>query len=122
MRRDPDQLRNIPPPTATTCDARLFHLWKLLNDTVDSSTRYAIDSVAPIESVLGRELADRLEEGLLRFWRLWKPKLKSEKASGELNQTSLIDCMGLTGVSLEARLNAGWAEQLSSDEAVRAAE
>jgi len=81
MRSNPDQLRNIPAPTATTIDARLFHLWKLLNDTVASDTRYAIDSVAPIEAVLGRELADRLAE---------------------------------------AFSNAGWAEQLSSDEAVRA--
>jgi hypothetical protein len=121
LRSDPDQLRKIPPPTATTVDARLFHLWNLLSETVDSGTRHAIDSVAPVEPVLGRELADRLQEALIRFWRLWKPKLKSEKAVGELNQINLIDCMGLTGVSLEARSNPGWAEQLSCDEAVRAA-
>jgi hypothetical protein len=121
LRSDPDQLRNIPPPTATTVDARLFHLWKLLSDTVDSGTRYAIDSAASIEPVLGSELADRLQEALIRFWRLWKPKLKSEMAASGLSQISLIDCMGLTGVSLEARSNLRWAAQLSSDEAVRAA-
>src|SRR5262249_14150222 len=55
LRATPDQLRAIPAPTAEGVDARLYHLWLLLSETVDASTRYAIDTVAPLEPALGTE-------------------------------------------------------------------
>jgi hypothetical protein len=123
LRKNPDELRRIHPPTADgKMDARLYHLWLLLCETVDASTRYAIDSVAPLEPMLGPEVASAFRDGLIKFWRLWRPKLKSEKAEKERNQINSLDCTGITGISLEAAIKPSWAEELSSDEAIHAAQ
>jgi|GEM_PF-3943571 len=60
-------------------DARR-RLWLLLCETVDGITRYAIDSVASLEPMLGPEVAAAFRDRLIKFWRLWRPKQKSEKA------------------------------------------
>src|SRR6266567_655099 len=39
LRKNPDELREIRPPTPEGVDARLHHLWLLLCETVDASTR-----------------------------------------------------------------------------------
>ena len=121
LRKDPDQLRRFRPPTVEGVDTRLFHLWQLLSAMVDSSSRHAIDTVAPLEPMLGAEAAAALRDALIQHWRLWRPKLKSTKAANERNRMSSIDSMGITGVSLEARIRPGWAERLTSDEAILAA-
>jgi hypothetical protein len=121
VRRDPNQLRQVRPPNADGVDGRLFHLWQLLSETVDSNSRYAIDSVAPLEPMLGPEVAAALRDGLIQHWRLWTPKLKSARSADERNQINTADCIGVTGISLEARTKPDWAEQLSSAEALIAA-
>jgi hypothetical protein len=121
LRKDPDQLRRVRPPTAEGADTRVYHLWQLLTQTVDSSSRYAIDSIAPLEPMLGAEAAAALRDAIMQHWRLWRPRLKSTKVGSERNQMSSMDCMGITGVSLEARARPRWAERLSSDEAILAA-
>ncbi len=121
LRADPNQLREIPAPTAEGVDTRLYHLWLLLSEAVDANTRYAIDTVAPLEPMLGPEVAAALRDALIRFWRQWQPKLKSERSANERNRILGLDCMGIAGISLEAAGNTRWAEQLSSDEASLAA-
>lgn len=121
LRKDPNQLRQVRPPSGGGVDASLYNLWQLLSQTVDGSTRYAIDSIAPLEPMLGPEVAAELRDALIQHWRLWRPRLKSARAANERNQINVVDCMGITGVSLEARTKARWCEQLSSDEAALAA-
>jgi hypothetical protein len=120
LRKDPNQLRGVRP-TAKGVDTRLYHLWLLLSQTVDANTCYAIDSVAPVEPMLGAEVAAALRDALIQHWRLWRPRLKSTRATNERNQINSFDCMGIAGVSLEARTRLRWAEQLSPDEAILAA-
>jgi hypothetical protein len=120
LRKEPDQLRHIRPPTPERVDSRLYHLWQL-SQSVDSSSRYGIASVAPLEPMLGVELAAAFRDALIGLWRLWRPRLKSLKADASHNQTNILDCMGIAGVSLEAAMQPHWAEQLTSDEAVLAA-
>jgi hypothetical protein len=121
LRKDPNQLRRVPPPSAEVIDGRLYHIWQLLSETVDGSNRYAIDSVAALEAMLGPEVAAAFQDGLIQHWRLWTPKLKSARSVDERNQLNIADCMGITGISLEARTKPHWSEQLSSDEGVLAA-
>jgi hypothetical protein len=120
LRRDPNQLRGVRP-TAKSVDTRLYHLWLLLRQTADTSTYYAIDSITPVEPMLGAEVAAALRDALIEHWRLWQPTLKSARATNERNQISELDCMGIAGVSLETRTRPHWAERLSSDEAALAA-
>ena len=121
LRKDPNQLRQVRRPSAKGIDGRLYNLWQLLTETVDASSRYAIDSIAPLEPMLGPEVAAATRDGLIQHWRLWTPKLKSARSADEPNEINIADCMGITGISLEARMKPHWSEQLSSDEAVLAA-
>jgi hypothetical protein len=121
LRENPGQLREIPAPTHEGVDTRLYHLWLLLCEAIDTNSRYAIDTVAPLESMLGSEVAAALRDALINFWRQWRPKPKSERSASERNRVSSLDYMGIAGVSLEAATNPRWAEQLSSEEARRAA-
>lgn len=121
LRENPDQLREIPAPTPEGVDARLYHLWLLLCEAVDASSRYAINTVAPLEPMLGPDVAAALRDALIKFWRQWRPTPKSERSAGERNRIASLDCMGVAGVSLEAATNPRWAERLSSEDARRAA-
>ena len=121
LRENPGQLREIPAPTPEGADARLYHLWLLLCEAVDTNSRYAINTVAPLEPMLGPDVAAALRDALIKFWREWPPKPKSERSPGERNRIASLDCMGIAGVSLEAAMNPRWAEQLSSEDARRAA-
>lgn len=122
LRADPDQLRRIPPPSPEGVDARLFHLWLLLQNMDGRHARYAIDDVRPVEPVLGPDLTLAFRDALVKFWRLWKPTLESARAPNQRNVISQVDCIGICGVSVEAKLNSGWPTYLTSDDARRAAE
>jgi hypothetical protein len=121
LRENPDQLRVIPPPTREGADARLFHLWLLLCEAVDTSSHYGISSVAPLEPMLGADVAAALRDALVRYWRQWTPTPKSERTAVERNRIASLDCMGIAGVSLEAATKPRWAAQLSAVDARRAA-
>jgi hypothetical protein len=122
LQADPDQLRRIPPPALDSVDARLFHLWLLLSSMDGRQSRYAIDDVRPVEAVLGCDLTLAFRDALVKFWRQWKPTLESSRAPNQRNTISQVDCMGICGVSVEAKLNTGWPRYLTSGEATRAAE
>jgi hypothetical protein len=122
LKADPNQLRGITPPPPGSVDARLFHLWLLLSAMDGRHNRYAIDDVRPVEAVLGSDLTLAFRDALVKFWRPWKPTLESTRAPDQRSVISQADCMGICGVSVEAKLNGGWPGYLTSQEAVRAAE
>jgi hypothetical protein len=120
LRADPDQLRHLNPATDQGIDNRLYHLWRLLSSAVRGNSRWAIDSVAPVEPILGRDLAAALRDGLIRHWRTWQPLRKSARTPEERNNVRTIDVMGIAGVSLEAARSPDWVNQLGPDLARRA--
>jgi hypothetical protein len=123
LRADPDQLRCVAPPSQDGgVDSRLFHLWLLLSNMDGRQSRYAIDDVRPVEAVLGARLALAFRDTLVKFWRRWKPTLESTRAPNQRNVINQVDCMGICGVSMEAKLNTGWPTYLTPQEAGRAAE
>ena len=121
LRGNPKQLRQLRPPSAQGVDTRLYHLWVLLSESVNASVGYAIDSVAPLEPMLGPELTAAVRDGLIGYWRAWRPTLKSAREPSKRNEISDFDCMGIAGVTLEAKLGERWTERLTSDEATLAA-
>jgi hypothetical protein len=120
LRGHPDQLRHINPATAEGIDSRLYHLWRLLSSAARSNARYAIDSVAPVEPILGQELAAALRDGLIRHWRTWQPTTKRERQPNNRIQMSTLDCMGIAGAALEAHQGPDWVNHLDVDLARRA--
>ena len=122
LRKNPDRLRHIPPPSQDRVDSTLYYLWQLLSYMDGRQNRYAIDDMRPLEAVLGRKLTLAFRDTLIKFWRQWRPTLESARAPNQRNVISLIDCMGICSVSVDAKVNARWPAELTSLEARRAAE
>lgn len=122
MRADPVKLQQLLPTAPNTVDRRIYDLWQLLHQAVRGSSRYAIDTVAPLAEIAGQEVATTFADRLAEIWRSWKPILHSERAPKERNQIGDIDCMCLAGVSIEAASRPNWAVELTKEQAVRAAE
>jgi len=121
LRANPEEMRSLRPTTAKGTDAKLFHLWHLLSLCEDVDRKYAIDSVVRLEPMIGTQATEAFRVGLIAHWRAWDPWLRSTRKDEELNQIRSLDCMGLAGVTLEAKDRSDWATQLSSDDARRAA-
>ncbi len=122
MRADPAKLQQPLPTAPNTIDGRVYDLWQLLRQAVRGNSHYAIDTVAPIAEIAGQEVATAFADRLAEIWRSWKPTLHSERAPNERNQIGMIDCMCIAGVSIEAASRPNWAEQLTNEQAIRAAE
>jgi hypothetical protein len=121
LRANPNEMRNLTPTTIKGADAKLFRLWHLLSLSDDVRQKYSIDSVAPLEPMIGAQATEGFRVGLIAHWRAWEPWLRSTRKDEELNQIRLLDCMGIAGVTLEAEGRSDWAAQVSSDDARRAA-
>jgi hypothetical protein len=121
LRADPDQLRNLRPTTSDGADRRLFSLWDLLSNAQDSSSRYAIDNIAPLELMIGADLTAAMLDGMSAHWRAWQPRPKSTRPPNRRNEISTLDCMGIAAITLEAKFRSGWAELLGSEDALKAA-
>jgi hypothetical protein len=121
LRADPNQLRSLKPPTDNGVDARLYHLWRLLNTLGSNRSRYAIDDLTPLVSMFGMPVVAALRDAFTAYWRHWSPTLRSERSEDNRNTISALDCIGIVGVTLEAAGRPTWAAELSHDDAVRAA-
>jgi len=122
LRADPGILGRQPPPTPENVDRRLFSLWDLLRNTDERRNHYAIDDLRSVEPILGAALTAAFRAALVGFWRQWTPTLRSSRASDQQNVVNNVDCMALSGVSVEAKESAGWPAGLSAADAKKAAE
>src|SRR5262249_55005150 len=86
LRANPAEMQNLQPTTANSVDAKLHSLWHLLDQAADTDRRYALDSVAPLEPMIGREATESFRRGLISLWRARAPWLKSGRAKQDLNQ------------------------------------
>jgi len=118
---NPERLRNPMEPTAETVDARLYYLWQLFERMHEGTNRYSFADTAPLERLIGREATAAFCEGLRIQWRKHAPTLKSERPADKRNTIMLVDCMGITAISIEAKNTLDWPGRLSTDEAERAA-
>lgn len=121
LRENPEQLRQLRPVDENGADARLVYLWQLLSAADHGKNRYAIDIVAAVEPILGSRLAEELRLALIQFWRTWRPRLASTRGPTDRNQIQTLDCVGITGVTLEAKADPTWATRLDTTQAERAA-
>lgn len=116
LRADPDQLRQLPPPTEAGTDYRLFHLWRLLEGLGDNRARHAIKDLSPLVPLLGSAVVDALREAFIRYWRMLAPRLIGERPEAERNQIYSTDMIGIVGVTQEALTSSDWVTRLSDDE------
>jgi hypothetical protein len=122
LREGPEPLSQFRPTSSEGADRRLFHLWQLLRAALGNRPQFAIDTLAPLEPILGAELARVVHDGIIAHWRAWEPRLRSARDLQKRSEISNLDCMGIAGVTLESKTSVDWAERLSAAEAKRAAE
>ena len=116
LRADPDQLRQLPPPTEAGTDYRLFHLWRLLEGLGDNRSRHAIRDLSPLVPLLGAAVVDALRAAFIRYWRTLAPRLIGDRPEAERNQIYSTDMIGIVGVTQEALADRDWVTRLSDDE------
>ena len=121
IRSDSERIAKLRSPVPLDKRSELMDLWEILHGA-GSQSRYAVDSVAPLERVAGPEVARAVEDGLIAHWRRCEPLVRSRRELDERNSVRWIDLMGLTGITLEAAKDPGWATKLSHEEARRATE
>jgi hypothetical protein len=121
LRADPTKFKQLRPTTSESMDHRLFYVYELLLAANHGSSSYAIDNLAPLEPILGPELSALVRRAFIDNWRNWEPRPKHRRAPNAKNQISKFDCIGIVGVTLEAKSNPHWAQQLNSSQARRAA-
>ena len=121
LRADPDQLRAIKPPTDEHFDSRLNHLWRLLHAIGENRNHFAINDLTPLKPILGPAVVDAVRRAFVACWRHISPELRSERPAEDRSKIRNLDCIGITGVTLEAAGDVGWAAELSYGDAVRAA-
>lgn len=121
IRNDPDKLRKPQPTTQETADSRVYRLWLLLR-YASSDRQYALETVAPLEPMIGREATEAFRAALIAHWRPRRPWLRSTRKNGELGQSRDFDSMGIAAITIEAHGNPNWARDLSESDARRAAE
>lgn len=123
LKANPEQLREPPPGLKPgNTDGRLFYIWELLYAATPERTGYAIDSFGPLADVLGPDVTHEATAALKKFWRAHKPTLTSSRPANKRNIGSKLDCMGIAGISLEAKADDLWASELTSEEATTAAQ
>jgi hypothetical protein len=76
LRNDPTKMADIRPTTDKGADSKIFHLWQLLSQASDDR-RYALDSVAPLEPMIGAAATEAFRRGLIAHWRAWTPWVRS---------------------------------------------
>ncbi|BBA45237.1 TPA: hypothetical protein ACK3Q6_006452 [Burkholderia cepacia] len=122
LRNDPEPLGKLLPPAPGQVSQALFDLWQLLREANRERNRYVISSVAPLAELAGDKVACAFAEAARRVWRERRPDLRSARTLGHRNMIGQLDLLGIAAVSIEAAKDPSWANHLSAEEAVRAAE
>ena len=77
--------------------------------------------LTPLLLLIGDETTAAFGDALVAFWRRHRPTTAADRAPGDRNTVFQSDCIGLSGVGVEARRDPEWATKLTSGEASRAA-
>lgn len=80
----------------------------------EQSTRWTDGDWKSLIDHYGEAIARAFRDGVVAYWRHYKPKLQSEGAP--TNSTPFPAIFGLTGIAIEARETADWASSLTPKE------
>jgi hypothetical protein len=90
-----------------------------IRNKAKSSSRWTIERWELLEAEFGQGVAEAFRDFCMAFWRRYRPQLRSETGQdGPSVPWPVI--IGLSGIAMEARLDSGWSEKLSTDEAALA--
>ena len=117
LQQNPTRLRHIDKSTVDKVFGDLYWLSKEISKHCDDS-KFGKGDWAVLITEFGQEVAEAARDGLMAFWRLFQPKLKSEENTNSIANGFIVGMMGLT---IETKTRPDWARKLSVSEAKLAA-
>jgi hypothetical protein len=121
IRDDPEQLRSLNPPNESGVDARIFHLWQLLDRLNGNHRNQPISDVSLLTPIFGTRPLPFIQEAFVKYWRRGTPMLRCERNPGLANVGNAMESIALVGLSMESSKSSDWAKALSVEEAAVAA-
>lgn len=112
-----DRIRSVNRETVQQVFGDLYSLGQEIARLTNSSTRWGSNRWDLLEAECGREVAEAARDGLMVYWRLFEPPLRSERDTDGVPRGAIT---GLVGLAIEARERPGWARELSAQDAQRA--
>lgn len=91
-----------------------WYVHERVREKEEQSGRWASGNWRSLIEEFGEEAARAYRDSVVRFWRLYEPRLRSEGAP--TNKTPFPIIFGLTGLQIEANETRGWPEGLSQAE------
>jgi hypothetical protein len=117
LRGNVDRMRSVDKETVNQVFGDLYSVSEESSRLAESRSRYGSNRWDLLEAEFGREIAEAARDGLMAFWRLYEPPLRSER------ETDGVPCgviAGLIGLAIEAREQPGWTQKLSDQDALLA--
>ncbi len=119
LQANPHQLFEITETTIDSQFTNLFHLaMHILDHTERGGPRWGVDGWELLIDEFGLETAEAARDGLMVFWRHYRPMLKAEQDTNSVPGRLIV---GMVGLAIEIRTKPDWAGYLSHGEAVLAA-
>ena len=120
IRNTPEELESLVHPSSKGIDARIYHIWELLEGLSNNSHGKSMSDVNLLKPIFGEHATAHIQRAFIRYWRLGAPTLRSERAPAEVNIVASMDRVGLVGVSFEAVSDPAWPSALTDEEAALA--
>lgn len=110
-----DKIRDPQLPKPTDVSNWQYHLHERMRRLDTGSSHWTDGRWQVLKTEFGDEIAHAFRDGVVAYWRRYRPKLRSEGKAGNSTPFSVI--FGLTGISIEARETENWASTLNEEEA-----
>lgn len=115
----PENLRNINMENIKLVFRDLRDLAWIIHENTDKGLpRRGISYWETLKDEFGKEVAEAAHDGLMAYWRLYRPTMKSDLDSNEVPYELI---MGSIGLAIETKSKHEWARLLSHQEALLAA-
>ena len=121
LREDPSVLARAENLVSWSAGVfRLAYLRRWLGWRLKGHERGISCSWRILEEGFGRDVAEAYRDGMMRLWRVTKPR-RPKRAPGGITTTRWETIFAVEGIAVEASENSEWASHLSHDEALLAA-
>lgn len=120
LQADPQQLRDISDTTVKSRFSDLHYLaTNIRKHKEQGSSKWGVGRWEILIDEFGLEVAEATRDGLMAYWRHYRPQPRSAENNNNGVPSGLI--VGMVGLAIEARTKPDWTKQLSHEEAALAA-
>jgi hypothetical protein len=113
LRGNIDRIRSVNEATVNQVFGDLFYLGQEIAEPSNSSSRWKWNRWDLLDAEFGREVAEAARDGLMDYWRLFKPGLRSDQDAKGLSNGASV---GLIGLVIEVREHPNWTRNLEDQE------